>query len=353
MLRVSNNNMKSRNNRLLEEALGHFPAGWKLGPIESEEPAFDGAVELRAPDGRTSRFVFEFKRTVEPRDIDRVAGQLSSVPPGSYPLFLAPYLSPRSRDLLRHRGISHADGTGNLWIAADSVYVERVGSVRGRIPPGARADDEGTPRRSLRGPRTARVVRYLCDGAGPPRVRTIATATGVDPGSVSRILQLLEREAFIRRENLEIVEVDWKALIVRWGQDLAKDRVRESYLAPRGVDYVRARLRTGSIRYTLTGSSAASAIAPAAAPSTLDVYVEDIDIAARTLALREGGGLGNVRLIEAYDPVVFERTVEREGLVLAAPSQVAADLVTLPRRSEDELTALLDWMEQNAPGWRR
>jgi hypothetical protein len=353
MLRVSSNIMVSRKSRLVQEALGHFPPGWRLGAIETQESAFDGAVRLRAPGGRSSHFVFEVKQAVEPRDVDRVASELSKLPSGSHPLVLAPYLSPRSRDLLRDRGISHADGTGNLWIAADSIYVERAGTVRSHAARGARAGDERTPRRSLRGPMTARVVRYLCDGAGPPRVRTIAAATGADPGSVSRILHLLEREAFVRREHRAVVELDWKALIVRWGEDLAKDRVRESYIAPRGLDHVTARLRNESFPYALTGSTAAAAIAPAAALGALDVYVEDIDIAARALALRDGDGLGNVRLIEAFDHVVFERTIKREGLVLAAPSQVAADLVTLPRRSADELVAILEWMEQNAPGWRR
>jgi hypothetical protein len=163
---------------------------------------------------------------------------------------------------------------------------------------------------------------------------------------------MLEREALVRRENRVVVKVDWKALIVRWGDDLAKDRTRESYLAPRGLDDSLTRLRRARFPYALTGSSAAAAIAPAASPSALDVYVEDFDSAARALALRQDSGLGNVRLIEAYDPVVFERTMDREGLVLAAPSQVAADLVTLPHRSADELTALLEWMETNAPGWR-
>jgi hypothetical protein len=352
ILRVSSKNMSSRNNRLVQEAFDRFPAGWHLGPIESQAPAFDGTFELRAPDGRTSRFLFKIKQAVEPRDVDRIAKQLSGVPPGTNPLLLAPYLTPRSRDLLRDRGISHADSTGNLWLAAGSVYIERVGSVRGKIGGRAHSDEERTPRRSLRGRSAARVVRYLCDAAGPPRVRTIATTTGVDPSSVSRIMHLLEREAFVRRDNVAIVEVDWKALIVRWGEDLAKDRVSETYLAPRGLDHVRARLRNVDFPYALTGSSAAAAVAPAAVPGALDVYVEDFDVAARALALRDGAGVGNVRLIEAFDPVVFDRTMKSAEIVLAAPSQVAADLVTLPRRSADELAAILAWMERNAPGWR-
>lgn len=353
MLRVARNHMTSRNTNLVEEALGSLPPGWRLEPIEPQTPSFDGAFELRAPDGRTSHFVFEIKSAVAPRDVDRVAKQLTGIPRGSHPLLLVPYLTPRSRDLLRDRGISHADGTGNLWIAAGSIYIERVGSVNGAADHRASTGRESTPRRSLRGPSTARVVRYLCDAVGPPRVRTIAAATRVDQGSVSRILNLLEREAFVRRDGLSIVEVDWRALIVRWGENLAKDRVRKSYLAPRGLDHVRGLLKDVRFSYALTGSGAAAEIAPVAVPGALDVYVEDFAVATRALALRDGDGVGNVRLIEAFDPVVFERTKESHGIVLAAPSQVAADLVTLPRRSSDELAVLLDWMEQHAPGWRR
>ena len=345
--------MKSRNNSLVEQALGQMPLGWRLRRVPSEEAASDGALELQAPDGKISRFVFDVKRAVEPRDVDRLTSQLRNISAGAHPLLLAAYLTPRSRQLLRDRGISHADSTGNLWISAGSIYIERCGSAHARLVGGARSDEERTPRRSLRGPSTARVVRYLCDAVGPPRVRTIATATGVDQGSVSRILHLLEREAFVRRDALAIVEVDWKALIVRWGEDLAKDRVSESYLAPRGLDYVRTQLRNVTFPYALTGSSAAAVIAPAAIPGALDVYVEDFDIGARTLGLHDHAGVGNVRLIEAFDPIVFERTKESAGIVLAAPSQVAADLVTLPHRSADELAALLEWMERNAPGWRR
>jgi hypothetical protein len=352
MLRVSSNTMTSRNARLIEETLGHFPAGWRLGPIDYREPAFDGVVELRAPDGKTSRFVFAFKRGVEPRDVDRLS-KLLSVPPASHPLLLAPYLTPRTRELLRDRGISHADGTGNLWIAAGSVYIERLGTTGNPSTRRANADEERTPRRSLRGPSTARVIRYLCDVAGPLRVRAIARATGVDPGSVSRIIHLLESEAYVRRDDFSIVGVDWKGLIVRWGEDLAKDRVSESYLAPRGLDNVYSHLKRGRLRYALTGSAAATLIAPAAVAGTLDIYVDDFDAAARALALRDGAGVGNVRLIEAFDPVVFDRTNDSGELVLAAPSQVAADLVTLPHRSADELAALFDWMEQNGPGRRR
>jgi hypothetical protein len=42
-----------------------------------------------------------------------------------------------------------------------------------------------------------------------------------------------------------------------------------------------------------------------------------------------------------------------DGVMYAAPSQVAVDLLTGPGRSPAEGQALLDWMESNEPAWRK
>ena len=41
------------------------------------------------------------------------------------------------------------------------------------------------------------------------------------------------------------------------------------------------------------------------------------------------------------------------GLVVAASSQVAADLLGGPGRAPEEGRVLLDWMEANEPAWRQ
>jgi len=48
------------------------------------------------------------------------------------------------------------------------------------------------------------------------------------------------------------------------------------------------------------------------------------------LAVRPAATGVNVLLVEPFDPVVFERSERREGLVTASPSQVAADLLNGP-----------------------
>jgi len=65
------------------------------------------------------------------------------------------------------------------------------------------------------------------------------------------------------------------------------------------------------------------------------------------------GGGGNVLLAVPEDEVAFARTQTFDGLVVAAPSQVAADLLGGPGRAPEEGRVLLDWMEANEPAWRQ
>ena len=62
----------------------------------------------------------------------------------------------------------------------------------------------------------------------------------------------------------------------------------------------------------------------------------------------------NVLLAEPAYPVLLERPVEAlDGLMLAAPTQVAVDLMTGPGRSPAEAEELLDWMRRNEDSWRK
>ncbi len=211
-------------------------------------------------------------------------------------------------------------------------------------------------RRSLRGPITGRVIRYLCDTERPPGVREIAAATDVNPGNVSRILELLEHEALIvcyRREHRVLWEdIRWEDLIRRWAVDLAKDRKVRTFLDPRGEEHAIERLRRASFSYALTGSCAAALIAPAAVPAALDVYVASVPTAQHEIGLVDADGVGNVRLVDPFDPDVLDRVMVRDALKVAWPSQVAADLLTLPHRSNEEIDALFAWMAHNVSVWR-
>lgn len=322
----------------------HLPASWTVTPSSSPVRT----LILRGPDGVVASLEVLSRNRLEPRDID---GLLRGPPPaqGHVMLVWAPYLSPLTQERIVELGGNYADATGNLRVALDrpALFLRTTGATKDPAP-------QPRPLASLRGAAAGRVVRALCDLRPPYGVRELAQRSGTPLGSVARVLGLLDREAIIVREGRgSVASVDWPKLLRRWTQDYAlmTSNQMTTWLAPRGLAALTERLRTAPFRYAVTGSMPASMLAPVAAPRLATVFVESTSVAdALDLEPAEAGA--NVLLVEPFDPVVFERTLMRDGLVLASPSQVVADLLTSPGRGPAEGQALLDWMARSEEVWR-
>jgi len=208
---------------------------------------------------------------------------------------------------------------------------------------------------SLKGPKVGRIVRALCDFSPPLGVRQLADRVQTDPGYASRVLAFLEREDLIERQSRgPVTNVGWQGLIRRWTENysvLDSNRM-SSYLEPRGLNSLLEKLGDTNLRYAVTGSLGAAIVA-FVAPSRLAIcYVDDPKSAASDLGLRSVESGANVMLAESFDPVVYERTWEQDGVTFAALSQIAADLLTSPGRGPAEADELLDWMAKNEAAWR-
>ena len=115
---------------------------------------------------------------------------------------------------------------------------------------------------------------------------------------------------------------------------------------------ITTKLREATLTYAATGAFAAQYFDPVAPARAATLYVTDAAEAAESLGLRETDAGANVVLLEPFDPVVFERTIERDGLRCVAPSQLAVDLLTGPGREPSQGEQMLIWMEQNGDAWR-
>jgi len=340
--------------RAAEEITARLPRGWRskltLDARRGNRRA-DALLEIRAPDGARGVIIVEAKRLLEPKDLPAVLAQLRPfVGKDARAVVAAPYLGFRTRERLREEGVGYADLAGNVWVTLDrpGLLIQAAGAEKNPWR-------EERPARSLKGPKAGRIVRALCDFRGPIGVRDLATRAGTDPGYVSRVLDLLEREDLIKKEGRgPVLEVDWRGLIRRWAQDyslLGSNRTG-SYLDPRGVDSFRGNLRRADARYAVTGSLGASRLAPIAPPRLGVCFVDSLEPFAGDLGLRPAESGANVILAEPFDPVVYERTWEREGITFAAPTQIAADLLTSPGRGPAEAEELLSWMAGNEGAWR-
>jgi hypothetical protein len=337
-----------------------LPQGWTLDLTE-EAPLgtahVDGLLTVRAPDGTEVLLLVEAKRQMTSGDIAEALQQLKSIAAKSelthaLPMVVARYLSPSVRDRLRRSDVAYADETGNVHVALDrpALFLRDTGADRDpwRGP--------GRPRGSLQGPPAARVVRALVDYVPPLTVLDLVRLSGASVGATYRVVDFLVREALIdHQRGSSIQRVDWRQLIERWSGDYGFQRSNavHAYLEPRGTSHLLQSMRSvHDLDYIITGSLAAQHFAPYAPPRLAMIYVDNVEEALRRLDLRAVDTGANVLVAAASDDVVFKRSRTIDGLQIAAPSQIAVDLLTGPGRSAAEAQVLLDWMESHEHDWR-
>lgn len=343
----------------LKELRRRLPPGWAAS--EPRASATATTVDVAAPDDRVGTFALEARPRLDPKGVrplvESLVGALATATSlvgaraTATPLVVSPYLSEGTRARLRDGGVGYLDLTGNARIVLPEpgLFIETQGASEA-------PNREERPARSLRGAKAGRVARALIETNTSPGVRELAALTKIDAGYVSRVLSLLDSEALITRGGRGRIEsVDWPALLRRWAQDAPLDsrgRVG-TFLEPRGLSALQARLSKFDAPYAITGSLAAVTLAPLAPARLATVWVRDAAGAAAALLLRPADTGANVMLVETDDDAVFEGTTERDGLRYAAPSLVAADLLTSPGRGPQEGEELIAWMMSNEEHWRR
>jgi len=337
-----------------------LPASWSVRSSQSGQALPDAAWTLQAPDGSTTNLFVESKRVVEPRDVPSVLRQLASYSGDGDAslLVVAPYLSPRTRELLYAAGAGWFDTTGNLRLQLDrpAVFLDRSGANRS---PYSDADDRRL--KSLKGAGAARVVRSLLDTPAPFGVRDLAGLADVAAATSSRVLELLVREDLIERDpDGRVVDVRKLSLVRRWTADYGVTSTNQAVpmLAARGIDQVLAALKRYDGRYAITAGAATrpylrrdqAAVAPLA---LLTIYVPDADAAAGVLHLRPAERGANVVLVEPFDAVVYRGATVKDRLTYAAPSQVVVDLLTGPGRAPEEGGSFIEVLASKDEGWTR
>ncbi len=330
-----------------------LPAGWSVEALEDRSHATirreDAVLRFRAPSGVEAAVPVEAKRIVEGRDVAAIAEQMRFGREGL--IVMARYLPAPVRDRLSKAGMSWADATGNMRIAVPwpglFIFDRGADSDPWRGP--------GRPRGTLKGEPAAKVVRALVDVHRKWSMRDLAQCSRASTGATYRVVQFLEDEGLVEREGGRVTVRDWKAILRRWSADYSfvRTNVTTRWIAPRGIDDVLFRARGDSPRYVVTSTVAAARWAPYAPSRSLMAYVDSVDDAAEAWGLRAADSGANVVLAVPKFDVVYDRSELWDGIQIAAPSQVAVDLMTGPGRNPSEAEELIHWMERNEPVWRR
>lgn len=322
-----------------------------MGPIRAPEALW----EIRAQSSGYNRIFVEAKRSFAPRDVERVHGGLTEtarkVMNDPVIMVVAPWLSARSRALLQARGYAYVDMTGNVHLRTErpAIYLQAVGADRDPSP-------TSRPPARLRGAKARRLVRLLVDVMPPHRVTDLAWAGELNRGYVSSLLQSLDEQALIQRDRKgAVTDVDWPEILSAAANqyDLLKSNASSLYVAPTGAAELFRRLIDESAPdVVVTGSFAASAVAPVSASAQLVLYVKDPE------EMRQFGGLlpadrgADVVLLRPEDPSQVSRTREVDGRKHVGLSQLVLDCLGGNGRLPEEGLAVLDWMRAHEQLWR-
>lgn len=341
---------------------GRLPATWSVEKVSIGADSEPRNLIVKSPNTQSSAILVEARSEVSARDIRVLFGgpwKRWRPQTGNQPILLiARYIGPRVREMLIEDSISYLDLTGNMRIALDypGIFIEAKGAER---------DPTSTKqRRGLRGAKVGALVRVLVDAAPPYTGADIARAANVNEGYTSRILDTLVDEGLIERERAgPVTAADWPGLVRRRAAavDLLRQAGALSFIARRGARQLLDMFvaKPPDPMPAITGSFAAVRLAPVAGPALLVMYTmkSPRDVATEFDLLPSEAGADTV-LIRPDNNVVFQRARMADGLLWAAPSQVAIDCLSGNGRMPVEGEAVIGWMRDNENrsvddgGWR-
>lgn len=324
-------------------------------PAPEDGRTADAIWQLQEPSGVYTELLVAAKTRFLPRDVDRILGGL---PPRVRQMMRNPtiiivssWLSPRARALLTERGLNYIDLTGNvsIRIRRPTIVIETHGADHDPSP-------QAAPPAQLKGSRVNRIVRLLADVKPPYGVTALARSAGLSAGYVSRILDALDEQALVQRGRRgKVLEVEWAGLLEARARnyDLLTSNSAETYVTQQSFDTVLQRLWQENIHnIVVTGSVAATRIAPVAAPAQLVLYTIDPGTVRAKAKLLPAARGTNVVLLRPADASQIDRPRMVEGVAHAGLSQLAMDCLAGNGRLPEEGAAILRVMSETEDQWR-
>lgn len=182
------------------------------------------------------------------------------------------------------------------------------------------------------------------------QVTDLANAAGVAAGTAQAALNRLQASDLLMVEGTGPRKrrraVDKGTILDRWTDDARKERhhLLSTYVYAQGprdlAEAVSTRLQAAKIEHAVTGAAAGLLLAPHATDvRTCEVWVDpavgaEVLTAALGAAPVERGG--NVVVLQARTDAPLFRATAQEGVVVANPLRVYADLMTDPKRGQEQ-----------------
>ncbi|MHB1708784.1 MAG: type IV toxin-antitoxin system AbiEi family antitoxin [Thermoplasmataceae archaeon] len=313
-------------------------------PLDKRKRA-DVIVKVRTGDLEKYLFI-EVKSSGEPRIVQSSIYQLKKLvgmDKGIYPVFAAPYISEKSREILISENIGYIDLIGDVYLKFDSVLVDRISN-----------EERETDRRLSRGifaTKATRIIRAILNAPDSKwKITELASTCRMSPAGVYFVINQLEDKGYISRgKDKSIRVVDSKKLLKDWALNWTVEKSRSTRFfsfakTPEEIISKFVKASDGlNLKYAFTGMAGASMVSPFVRYNDVWVYASgDIDTLVKKLDLRQTTSGANIRIFEPYDEGIFMDSREIRGVNVVSDIQLYVDLFTYPARGEEQAEKLLE-----------
>jgi hypothetical protein len=311
----------------------------------------DYIFHLETPFGKKSIYV-EISANGQPRFarilIEKV--NLLTEDTETYWMFVAPYISGETSEMLRNAGIGFLDLAGNCFISFGGLHIQKEGKKNPYV--------NRRKFNSLFKIKASRVLRVLlCNPNRYWKITPLANEAKVSVGHAYNVKEeLLNRElAVVDSWGLRLSNP--KRLLQEWCNNYQFEGTRcQSFYSlsktaqlEKQIDGVCSKQ---NMRYALSGFAAAVRMAPFVRYHRIHCYVENsIDDLAKHLDLKSVTSGENIIFMNPPDDGVFYDTQRIEEVYLVSPIQLYLDLYNLSDRGKEAADFIYN--ETIEPKWEK
>lgn len=259
-------------------------------------------------------------------------------------VFMAPYISDQSAEIIIQNNFSYIDLSGNCYIQSRYFVIHFAGQSNKHKEHRQKQDYF-----SKNATAASVVMRTMLDRPKNSwQVKYLSEITGKSLGTVSNVKKFLQDRDWIEESQQGFALKDAKEMLRAWGKEyhLRTPRTKEYYsldAVPEieaKIQFCNAVLNTNAV---LGSFSAAARYAPTVRYNKVYVYVEQkhLDTFVQELDLQAVSSGGNVVITIPHDetPCIYARTIN--GDLVTSPVQTVIDLMGNKGRGEEAAEAII------------
>jgi predicted transcriptional regulator len=268
----------------------------------------------------------------------------------SYPesnlLLVAKYLSEEKRNQCKDAKINFVDLSGNVFIAINGIYIERIGE-KNKFPEKRLGRNPFSDKASL-------ILRALmADVDKLWGIRELAESVNLDPGFVSRMVKELKKINYVRKESSKVALINPKKILEDWvdNYDYSKNEEIKFYCLAKNVNEIYNKLQQdfqniNLIQYALGYQAGANLVYDYSAFNVVHIYLQNKEMVSKFEKLnlkRVDRGENLVFLIPYYKNSVFYGRQNINNLWVVSDLQLYLDMYHYPLRGREQAEKIYDY----------